>query len=394
MWDLRQENSGNRYLLVIKHARRKSIFVRHSSLCYVFLLVLIGFINCSFGHFQEFPKTVKTFGLRGPVKSMMINSLHRSCLTSQRLILYRLFNTDGYLTEERIYGPVQNWLTDSLNPNFGSMQVSDYTGLDTNKFEFWHKDLYHYNARNKLIAHARIDEKGLFEFREEFIYDELDSLIKEVYYNYDKGFLKDSSVTVYHFSSNSNSTIITIVYQDNDTSTVKLLIEKGKVVKKIFQSNDYMKSNLIFDYKFDLFNRCKDVFEYESDPNQMKLVSHQSHKYWFNKLKNTIDSSFYSGKSSSVYKYRFTYYFGSDKKLKRKVRIDNSHISTYYYNRIGEVIKEHNTYFGNEENSNSISTCIRKYKYDKYRNWLSEEKREFPENFPKIETSNRSFEYY
>ncbi len=332
-------------------------------------------------------------GLKGPVKLMITNyfsRIPRYC----RCISYSFFNTKGQLTEERLYYPKTRLVHDSELTWLTYMEDinGEYTGLDTNYFMLSHKDLYTYSESNKKKIYKRIKAGGIVSFEEVYVYNEKDSLIKQIYYRMDEnGKCEDTSITQFNYNHNNNIVIQTKISSESDTTIEIFTFEKGKIklkenLWKVANKFHRDKREFRYDKKG---NRLETLYFFYDEENNYKLIRHEIRTYKRQKLATLIDSSSYD-----FTKFRFYYKSKGKILIKDENSIGSKSKSTTFFDKYDNIIQENHEWHYVGELTQQQSQSQTKYQYDAYGNWISEELNVIENNSSEIKISNRRFEYY
>jgi hypothetical protein len=335
-----------------------------------FLILITVFVSKA----QDNPETfLKENKLNGPVKTYVINKFNHHCR-----IEFREFNTKGQLTETRYFGSGRDTIKDTINGeiiSFPFYKNPFYRGLDTNELELYLKDYYSYNDKGKIISEKRSNKNDSCINITKYVYNALDSLIEEVYINFEKA---DTNryYYVYEYGKNKvqklkiedfKDTISkTLTYFDRHSGTSKNYQyhnRKGEDKNSIYhiEMTEYDKHNLLIkeeNYSYDSLTATKTphrIFEYKYNRKRQRVYSKVTNYDWGN----------WSEESKNYYFFRHGINYKRTGTETKKA-YDGSIVNSTYIILLDKC--ENDTLFKYTQGE-KITITTEDYIYDKYNNW-------------------------
>lgn len=361
------------------------------------LLILVSNLFISFSIFtikSHNAITTTSLGLKGPVRLLVTNGIeHGHMQGSIRYIEYDYFNKKGQLIESRFYYPKTRLVHDSEFTwlTYYEEVNGKYTGLDTSYFIYQLKEIYNIGDNNKKKFHQRFNANGVISFYETYVYNEKDSLIKEIYYRMDdNGICTDTSTIHYHYTYFSNKVFQTTISSENDTTTKIFTFENGRIISEEFlwNVNNEIRRNMSV-FRYDKKGNRVQTLSYYYEDNNYKLYGHETRTFKKNKLVSLIDST-----EHEFTKFRFYYNSKSKVLVKDENSTGSQSKSTAVFDKYDNIIKENHEWQYDGEITQQQSQSQTIYTYDVYGNWISKEVNVFENNSSEIKVSNRRFEYY
>jgi hypothetical protein len=312
--------------------------------------------------------------LNGPVRTVIENVANGA----MNNIVVQIFNQNGKLIEIKYFEPKMVLSEDSaymkiLNvSNYYEPLNPEYKGLDTNKFVYSNKAIFHYNTNEKIRQKITLKRDNSLLYRYKCEYDTNDSLISEAYFHYNSfGKIEDSTLrTLEYFNySTFNQKVI---YENADIYFIDSYYSQNKVVKKrAYYKSDANKIWTI-DYLYDeIGNLLKETNSLIKDTNSEKL---KEILYVYNK-NNRIESvenlDFLGGNLFKTEKKEYFYEYDKLKKLittEEHNLVDPGNIrkSIVFFNEKGDVVRSIIV-----EHMDTLTSKF-EYKYDNFGNWTSE----------------------
>jgi hypothetical protein len=325
----------------------------------------------------EIKRTLSEKNIKGPVKTIFENVDN----WDKRNIVVQNFNLNGKITEIRFYAPktekcIDSFMLELLDIPFVEIPINaDYKGLDTNEFEFSHRNIYKYGTNDKISHEISFIGEDKMYSEKKYEYDRNDSLILETYYRYDSfGEVCDSSIDVSIFESEK---------RDNQTRTVYPVGEDELLEVKYYDQNKCIKCERkysndtsvlkVVEYSYGIYGKLLESNSYQVENDD--TIPSRVYKYTYDKVSKLIKKyervDYFFGELSEI---RTIAYFYSNEVLsesifnKTKIYSDSNLVKSEtrtQYDKYGnsKLVEWHNV--------DGSGSCTYKYEYDNFGNWTN-----------------------